>query len=176
MNYLAVFTYLAVLVSVTTSQTTQAPPNTPEGALISTHFTGEVGYNLDEIPDYALDDAKQYVTSQVTDEQWIARAKMQIFATIYRQVFRVYYYGPRLQLTLPPKEVWHVHMTSDPIEKQIQGHSYIVRTYSFHSVLLGTASSVSASEPALNEINGIFSDIFIAVSYTHLTLPTILRV
>ncbi len=84
---------------------------TTNGALIATYFDGEVGYNLDEIPSSAMTKAKNYISTQVTDEQWLERAKMQITATIYRQIFRVYYFGPNLQLTLPPSDVWQINFT-----------------------------------------------------------------
>ena len=149
---------LALLSNWTHAQTT------PQGALISTDFTSEVGYNLDEIPGYALADAKNYVMTQVTEAQWEARAKMQIFATLYRQVFRVYYFSPLLQLTLPPMDVWRISMTSAPVEKTIQGHAYIVRSFEFYSVLVGSAQSINASEPSLNSVGGTFKDAFIVPS------------
>ena len=131
------------------------------GALIQTSFSTQVGYLLDEIPSYALNKTKSYIKTEVNESQWLNRAQMQTFSTIYRQVFRIYYFGPLLQLTLPPEQVWNITFTSIPKEATIQNHSYIVRDYSFYSVLIGTANSINASEPLLNDIGGIFTDTFV---------------
>jgi len=133
---------------------------TPEGALVSTDFDGLVGFSLEDLPSYALDDSKSYIINNVSDDEWKARANMQTFATIYRQVFRVYYFPDKLQLTLPPQNLWKFTFTSNPYEISLQGHSHIVRNYTFHSVVLGPASSINASEPLLNTIGGEYFDVF----------------
>ena len=73
----------------------------------------------------------------------------------------MYYFGPNLQLTLPPLDVWQINFTSPCVEKTIQGHTYITRNYTFYSVLIGMASSVNDSDPGLTTVGGIFTDTFI---------------
>jgi hypothetical protein len=132
-----------------------------EGALVATYFTGMVGFNLDEIPDYAIVASKAYIMNDVTMEQWEKRASLQISHTLYRQVFRVYFHSPKLQLTLPPREVWKINFTSSPYEKVIQGHPHIVRDYSFYSVVVGPSLNLNLSEPLLDTVGGKWNDTFL---------------
>lgn len=130
-------------------------------ALIETSFSSQVGYLLDEIPPHALREAKKYIKKEVSDNQWLVRAKLQILSTEYRQVFRTYYFAPLLQLTLPPEQVWNITFTSKPKEVTVQNHAYIVRDYSFYSVLIGTANSINKSEPLLDRVDGLYTDTFV---------------
>ena len=129
---------------------------TPSGALISVDFTGIVGFNLDEIPPYSIDSTIAYIIHKITDAEWMQRAQMQIFATVNRQVF-----GFDRQLTLPPEQVWKIEFTSPPFLDTIQNHLHIVRTYRFHSVLVGTANSLNTSQPLLVNIGSTFGQKFI---------------
>ena len=133
----------------------------PDGALISVQFKSRIGFLLDEIPVYSLDLVKDYIKTNITNDQWMTKIKMQISATINRQIFRINYFGPKLKLTLPPKQVWNISFTSSPFEEIVQGHAYISRNYSFVSYLIGTASTLNASEPLLVDIDGQFTDVFI---------------
>ena len=133
--------------------------NTPLGALLEVKFSSKVGYNLDEIPEYSIKDVKKYIKSIKIDD-WMKRAHKQITASIYRQVCRVYYFSPNLQLTIPPEEVWQIKFNGEPYEEVNQGHPYISRNYTFYSVVIGRADSINASEPLLNAIGGVFSDVF----------------
>lgn len=132
----------------------------PEGALLSTDFEGMVGYSLENLPEYTLNDSKNFIMNNVSDDDWRTRAKMQISHTIYRQVWRVFYFDPLLQLTLPPQNVWEFTFTSSPYELSFQSHPHIVRDYIFHSVVIGLANSINASEPSLDPIGGTYSDTF----------------
>ena len=83
-------------------------------------------------------------------------------------MFRVFFYEPLLQLTIPPEQVWKIAFTSDPYQTIIEKHTYIVRNYTFFSVLVGSASSINASEPKLNKIGGKFTeDFFIPADPEH---------
>ena len=148
------------LILIVSSLSLYVSSGTPSGALISTSFTGRVGYSLDDIPSYALDQSVNFIMNNVSEDQWKTRAEMQVFATIYRQVFRVFNYYPKLQLTLPPQNLWEFTFMSGPYEATFQGHTHIVRNYSFYSVLLGTANSINASEPLLLPIGGVFTETF----------------
>jgi hypothetical protein len=135
-------------------------PQKPQGALVSTDYDGMVGFSLDSLPSYSLDTAKSFIMNSVADNDWQKRAEMQLFHTVYRQVFRSSYFEGKLQLTLPPENLWEFTFTSQPYEKNFQGHLHIVRNYTFHSVVIGTESTINASEPLLEPIGGVFSDIF----------------
>ncbi len=132
----------------------------PDGALLRISFNGQVGYLLDEIPSSLQDEAIKYVRDKVTNEQWRVRAELQIKHTIYRQVFREVYFEDRLQLTLPPLQVWDIKFIGEPYTTNINGHRYIARNYRFNSILIGRADTVNASEPLLEPIGGVYSDIF----------------
>lgn len=133
---------------------------TPKGALLSVKFNGKIGFNLDESPSCSLKQVKDYMKNSVTEDDWLSRIKMQITATLYRQVFRVFYLYPKLQLSPPPEQSWRNKLTSEPIDETIQNHLYISRTYSFYSVVIGRADSVYASEPLLDQIGGKYNDTF----------------
>ena len=126
------------------------------GALISVEFTGIVGFNLDEIPTYSFNASLDFVMHNLTDSDWLQRARRQIFATTNRQVF-----GFEQQLTLPPEDVWKVTLTSPPFLELIQNHAYVVRTYRFYSVLVGSASSVNKSQPLLTKLWATYQQEFI---------------
>ena len=79
----------------------------------------------------------------------------------YRQVFRQNYFDNRLQLTLTPLDLWNIKFTKAPYTTQIDGHRYVVRDYSFYSVLIGRADTVNASEPLLEPIGGVYSELYI---------------
>jgi len=132
----------------------------PQGALVSTDYEGIAGFSLDNLPSGSLNAAKNFIMKSVTENDWQKRANMQLFHTVYRQVFRSSYFEGKLQLTLPPENLWEFTFTSSPYEKSFQGHLHIVRNFTFHSVVIGTASTISASEPLLEPIGGVFTDIF----------------
>ena len=157
MNYFCCFVFLFSIVN----SSNHSNGKKPKGALLEVEFSGKVGYLLDEIPFYSLEDAKNYINEEVTDEQWRTRIEMQISATLYRQIFRVYYFSPLLQLTLPPKQVWDIKLDSKPFEEIVQGHIYISRSYSFYSVLVGRADTLNNTYPGFDKIGGKFQDHFV---------------
>ena len=130
----------------------------PRGALLEVKFKGKIGYNLDEIPLYALDSTKDYIKNIVTEDEWETRVRLQIFATNYRQVFLMFYF--QQQLLIPPTQVWHIHFENEPYEETIQGHSYISRSYSYYSVAVGREDSLNAPGAPLNKVGGEWSDIY----------------
>jgi len=92
----------------------------PQGALVSTDYDGMVGFSLDNLPSYSLDASKNYIMNSVTDYDWQKRANRQLFHTVYRQVYRIYHYPGKLQLTLPPENLWEFTFTSSPYEKSYE--------------------------------------------------------
>ena len=154
--------FLILLLSVIILKTNQVFSQKPLGALLQIDFTGNVGYLLDEIPDSLQEKSIDYIKNKVSDKQWLERAKLQIKHTLYRQVFRQNYFDDgRLQLTIPPLDVWRIEFTSLPYSASINGHKYISRDYKFSSFLVGRADSVNKSEPSLDQIGGVYSEIFI---------------
>ena len=148
----------SLLVVATALQYTDGALSTPKGAMVNIDFKSVVGYNLDDIPVKSREAAIDYITENVTEDEWLDRARYQVKLTIYRQVFRTFYYAPLLQLTLPPEQVWQITFTSEPYETIIEKHIYVARDYKFFSVLIGSESSISASEPKLAKIGGKFKD------------------
>ena len=132
---------------------------TPVGALLSIQFSSNVGFLLDEIPGYSLEEVKDYIQNSVNKQEWITRAKMQIFANtgIAQSLARL----PKLQLPISPEQVWKIDLTGEPYEATVHGHHYIMRNYSFHSMVTGRADTMNASEPVLTTISGKYSNYFI---------------
>ena len=133
----------------------------PDGALISVHFTSEIGFLLDELPDFALVKARNYILRSVTEDDWRKRVVTQIKMSLTRQVFRqVNGIGNEKQLTIPPEELWKISFTDKPKYKKIQNHKYISRSYTFYSVLVAPSKSVYQSEPKLVPIGGTFCETY----------------
>ena len=129
---------------------------TPDGALVFVHFKGIVGFNLDEIPSYLMNESLNFILNYVDDSMWEQRAIIQISATTNFKVF-----GSERQLTIPPKELWKIEMNDKPFQTLIGNHSFVVRKYQFNSVLVGPASNLNASEPLLTEVGGKHNQKFI---------------
>ena len=135
--------------------------DTPAGALISVHFKGEIGFLLDEIPDVALQNAKDYILRRVSLSNWKKRVITQIKMTLAKQTSRsVNGINNNKQLTIPPQEKWNIKFTSAPLMKSIQNHSYISRSYTFYSVLVTRKDSVYQSEPSLVPIGGVYTQTY----------------
>ena len=129
---------------------------TPLGALVSVQFKGIVGFNLDEIPNFLMDESLHYIFKNVDDTQWEQRAIRQISATTNFQVF-----GSDRQLTLPPKPLWKIELSSKPFKAIIENHQYVARNYQFTSMLVGPANELNASQPILTEIGGTYIQPFV---------------
>lgn len=122
------------------------------GALLSVQFSGQVGFLLDEIPSYSIRDIESFILHDLSDETWINRARKQIEFTLGLQSIDSIdiiddINASTQELTLPPKEVWKIEMTSPATWMKIGldtefNHSYILRNYEFNSVVLGSESSL----------------------------------
>lgn len=132
----------------------------PDGALVSVYFTSEVGFYLEEYPieNNVRRDVESYIINNVSDNEWRLRAEKQVFMTVNQLIYRSMYRPNKRQLVLPPHQVWDITFTEPPTKRSIMGRAYISRKYSFYSVLVGSASSVSDSEPRLSKINSRFND------------------
>ncbi|KAF0448457.1 lysyl oxidase-like protein 2/3/4 [Gigaspora margarita] len=82
---------------------------------------------------------------------------MQTKFTEHRQAHRAYFYFNKKQLTLPPEEVWEFNL-SKAYRTKIGVHDYIAVNVDFYSVLVTNAKTINTSEPALNIIDGKWSD------------------
>ena len=128
------------------------------GAMVQVSFTGLVGFMLDEIPAAVLSETVAFITNNVSDEQWQERAKYQIKHSIILQIHRGNFAWPNLQLTLPPAHLWKIKFNAAPFQTTVQTHAYVLRNYTFFSVLIGSANSIGASQPELAIIGGSFAE------------------
>jgi hypothetical protein len=133
------------------------------GALVRVTMPSKVGVLLDEIPA----GMRERVAKDLLDqgpEPWTQRARYQLEHTIYRLVFRQFYYqeGTKLQLPLPPPELWTITFDPGGAERtQINGHDMVVIGYTLDTLLLSDAASPADAEPALAEIGGTWDEPFL---------------
>jgi hypothetical protein len=137
-------------------------PSDP-GALVRVTMQSQVGVLLDELPA----DMRERVARDLLDqgpELWTQRAQYQIEHTLYRLVFRQYFYeeGSKLQLPLPPRELWTITVDPGGAQRtQIAGHDMIAIAYTLDTVLLSDAWSPGEAEPALAEAGGTWDEPFV---------------
>jgi hypothetical protein len=132
------------------------------GALISVRMESRVGFLLDELPEGARDAAAAALLER--DEQlWRARAQRQIETTLYRLVYRNFFYDEeegRGQLPLPPRELWSIELGA-PQREMIDGHDLVTITYTLTSTLLTGYEEAALAEPALSAVGGRWSEPFV---------------
>lgn len=146
------------------SNIVKSEPLNSTAALVNVSFSGQVGFFLEEIPDSLQLATKLYLIDsvKVSDEQWRKRAEMQTKYTMMNQNWRPYYSRDgRMQLTLPPPEVWQITFTSPPFPITIESYSYVARNYTFWGMLIGTSASLAESEPSLAQMGGAHVDTFV---------------
>jgi hypothetical protein len=137
-------------------------PSSPdaEGALVGISMTSSVGVVLDELP--ASERARIIAAYAARpDSFWKARAKMQVEATLYRLVYRDFYYGNRGQLPLPPEQVWNFTLNGPPARTEIDGHDVLAVGYTFTSTLLTNHASAVDSDRAFADIGGTWGEPFL---------------
>lgn len=153
---------LAGLLAVCACGDPQAMSDDP-GALVRVTMQSQVGVLLDEIPAGMRERVARDILDQ-GPELWTQRAQYQIEHTMYRLVYRQYVYeeGAKLQLPLPPRELWNITLDAGGAErKQIAGHDMIVIGYTLDTVLLSDAESPAEAEPALGEPGGTWDEPFV---------------
>jgi len=132
----------------------------PEGALVAVEMDGRVGVLLDEIPEDMRDGVAQSLISR-PEADWLDLARRQVKLTERRLNFRNFNYPGKGQLPLPPEELWLIELVGDdPVRRTVQGHDLVTVDFSFASTLLSDSVSVSESEPALEEVGGIWQEPF----------------
>ncbi|RIB05223.1 hypothetical protein C2G38_2281493 [Gigaspora rosea] len=134
------------------------PNRDVEGALVETFFKSTIGVLLDEFSESfgIREKVANYYLGQ-SDDFWFKKAQMQTKFTEHRQAHRVYYYFNKKQLTLPPEQVWEFNL-GKAYRTKIGVHDYIAVDVDFYSVLVTNAKTINTSEPALNIIDGKWSD------------------
>jgi hypothetical protein len=130
------------------------------GALIDIKLTSTVGIVLDEISPPERARVLAYYAAQ-PEAFWTQRAKRQVEATLYRLVYRNFFYGNRGQLPLPPAELWRFTIDSAPARIEVDGHDVLAVDYTFRSTLLTSAESAVASDKAFAKIGGTWGEPFL---------------
>jgi hypothetical protein len=144
------------------SSTPETKPPKDPGALIQTSMTSQVGVLLDELPADLRDRAATDLLAK-PESFWVQRAESQISLTLYRLVFRQFYYpdGSKKQLPLPPKSSWKITLDPGGAKRtMIDGHDVVAVNYTYESTLLSDADSPAKAEPALTEVGGKWDEVF----------------
>lgn len=134
-------------------------PDADPGALIDVDMSSTVGVLLDEIPAAHRDRAADAYLAEPTSF-WEERAHMQIETTLYRLVYRNFFYDNAGQLPLPPKEIWEVTVSA-PRRATIDGHDLVVVDYTLHSTLLTPYKQPAIAEPKLAKAGGVWVEPFV---------------
>jgi hypothetical protein len=129
------------------------------GALVDVSMTSTVGVLLDEIPASDRDRAAEQVLARGA-AAWEAAARRQLTASLYRLVYRNFYYEGLGQLPLPPVEQWSITVGA-PSRRTIDGHDVVAVDYTFTSTLLTGADQPARAEPALTEPGGVWEEPFV---------------
>lgn len=129
------------------------------GALVDVRMSSTAGVLLDEIPAPYRDDAAAEILARAP-AFWEARARQQIAATNYRLVYRNFFYNNKMQLPLPPPELWTVTVGA-PYRTTIDGHDLVVVDYDLHSVLVTGVEQPELAEKKLKKIGKTWSEPFV---------------
>jgi hypothetical protein len=130
------------------------------GALIGIAMTSTVGVVLDEVPQSERARVAAAYAARPASF-WEARARMQVEATLYRLVYRNFYYGNKGQLPLPPAELWSFTIDSAPTREDIDGHEVLTVNYTFRSTLLTNHGSAVASDRIFAKVGGTWGEPFL---------------
>ena len=147
--------------SCSSTSETLTPPKTDPGALVKTTMQSRVGVLLDELPEGALRDRAVTALLAQPSSFWEARAASQVSLTLYRLVFRQYFYDDKQQLPLPPKQAWKITLDAEgPKRTTIDGHDVVTVGYTYTGTLLSDEASPAKAEPALAEAGGTWDEPF----------------
>lgn len=138
-------------------------PAVDPGALVGVVIESQVGVVLDEIPNANRAELVAYLNAQ-DDSFWVARANAQVALMGYRLVFRNFFYDEeegRMQLPLPPQELWNITITSDPAFVTVDNHDVLSVDFELVTTLLSPYDSPGKAEPELALIGGVWDEPFI---------------
>ncbi len=157
---LAVVPLAAASCSADTDSTAPEPAADP-GALVEVELASQVGVLLDELPAAERDRAATALLA-APEAMWTARAARQVELTLYRLVFRNFYYDGKGQLPLPPREKWRIALDAAGAERTtVGGHDLVAIRYTLTSTLLSDAGSPAEAEPALASVGGFWDEPFV---------------
>jgi len=129
------------------------------GALVKVTTASRVGVLLDELPGDARDRAAADLLARPA-EFWTQRAQRQLEASLYRLLYRNFFYTGRGQLPLPPVERWNIAI--HPAERAtIDGHDLVTVAYDFESTLLTALDEPGRADPALANVGGTVDEAFV---------------
>jgi hypothetical protein len=138
-----------------------SPQPQEPGSLVQTSMQSEVGVVLDELPA----SMRSRVTSSLIAKPaafWKERATAQLRLTVYRLVFRKYFYSPSKDaLPLPPEPMWSISLVGAPARHTVDGHDVVSVPYQFSSTLLSGVDAPGASEAQLAKVGGTWDEPFI---------------
>lgn len=127
------------------------------GALVEVKMNSLVGVLVEEFP--------AAIKTRVINEYlakpnsfWVERARKQLEATLYRLVYRQFYYANKGQLPLPPREQWDVQISGAPYQAVVDGHEVVAVAYQFSSTLLTNTESPGLAEPKLSSTGGTWDE------------------
>ncbi|MEZ4235406.1 MAG: lysyl oxidase family protein [Myxococcota bacterium] len=129
------------------------------GALVDVRMSSTAGVLLDEIPA----DHREAVAAEVLargPQFWEDRARQQVSAMKYRLVYRNFFYANKLQLPLPPPELWEV-VPGAPYRTTVDGHDLVVVDYTFHAVLLTGEEQPELAEKKLRKTGKVWTEPFL---------------
>src|SRR5262245_46515595 len=138
-----------------------SPQPQDPGSLVQTSMQSEIGVVLDELPA----SMRSRVASALIAKPsafWKERAAAQLRLTVYRLVFRQFFYSPSKDaLPLPPEPMWNISLIGVPARHTVDGHDVVSIPYQFSSTLLSGVDSPGASEAQLAKVGGIWDEPFI---------------
>ena len=132
------------------------------GALVTVTTAGRAGVLLDDLPASERDRAATALLARPA-AFWEARARLQLETTLYRLVYRQFYYEEsegKGQLPLPPRELWEITVAA-PERTTIDGHDLVVASYTFSSTLLTSVAEAGLADPALARVGGVAEEAFV---------------
>ena len=136
-------------------------PQPDPGSLVLTTMQSKIGVILDEIPASMRSRVAAALVAKPASF-WTQRAKAQLRLTVYRLVFRPFFYADRrLQLPLPPESQWDITLLGAPQRQTVDGHDVVVVRYAFSSVLLSDFESPGVSEPHLKKAGGTWREPYV---------------
>jgi len=138
-----------------------SPQPEDPGSLVQTSMQSQVGVVLDELPA----SMRSRVASSLIAKPatfWKERAAAQLRLTVYRLVFRKYFYSPSKDaLPLPPEPMWSIALGGAPVRSTVDGHDVVSVPYQFTSTLLSNVDAPGASESQLGKVGGTWDEPFI---------------
>lgn len=151
---------LGSLSALSCSSSEQPMPTKDPGALVRTTMKSQVGVLLDELPTYQRERVATALLAKPASF-WEERARSQVAMTLYRLVFRQYFYEGKLQLPLPPRQAWSIKLDAGGAQRTtVDGHDVLAVGFEYEGMLLSDADSPAKGDPALAEVGGTWDEPF----------------